>query len=240
MCTGARRASIPGAALLEGRDRESLRLSRGCSVAAASISFLDDQGYQALTLSAWTRAASIDFLDWVLEYRVAASDGKLTSRLPLFEQLCEHILETSAGNPVHIIEQLKALIERTTPGCPSEARLPERHDPRHLETPSGASKLIESRLDFLRSTIPDAADLLVVLGKTTSVARAPVPLHLLGRADAERWLRFTGSTCRKFRAMPRRVRVRARELLSSLSGCPISGHLEDLHRAIDYFERKRS
>ena len=228
--------------LLEGRDRESLRLQSGLFRPPEHwISFLDDQGYEALTLSAWTRAASSDFLDWVLEYREAASDGKLTSRLPLFEQLCEHILESSAGNPMHIIEQLKALIER------NYARVSERGTvylsdtiPEHLETPSETSKLIESRLDFLRSTIPDAADLLVVLGKIgrrlpgslfrfiCSAEPMPETLAALHRVDMSNVPRHAAD---EFEFAHENYYQVCRD-------APISGHSELLHRAIDYFERQ--
>ncbi len=57
---------------------------------------------------------TMPFLKNLIEVTRVPSEGALAQRLPPYEELCEHIMSASSGNPMHVIEQLKFLIDEVT------------------------------------------------------------------------------------------------------------------------------
>jgi hypothetical protein len=94
------------------------------------------------------------------------SEGASSQRLPLFEQLCEHILSASSGNPMHIIEQLKSLIDRDYVEVTDAGTIYLKHYlPLDWQPAQTVEELIRLRLEFLKARSPLAAELLIVMAK---------------------------------------------------------------------------
>jgi tetratricopeptide (TPR) repeat protein len=153
--------------LLEGRDRDSLRLQTGLYRPPEDwLAFLNARGYEQLEIPPWTAAQSENFLLDMIEAARAPSEGALSQRLPLFKQLCEHILSASSGNPMHIIEQLKSLIDREYVEVTDAGTIYLKHYlPLDWQPAQTIEDLIRLRLEFLKARSPLAAELLVVMAK---------------------------------------------------------------------------
>jgi tetratricopeptide (TPR) repeat protein len=153
--------------LLEGRDRDSLRLQTGLFRPPEDwLAFLNARIFERLEVQPWTAEQSRDFLLDMVEAARNPSQGAPSQRLPLFEQLCEHILSASSGNPMHIIEQLKSLIDRDYVEVTDAGTIYlKRSLPHDWQPARTVEDLIRLRLEFLKSRSPLAAELLVVMAK---------------------------------------------------------------------------
>jgi tetratricopeptide (TPR) repeat protein len=153
--------------LLEGRDRDSLRLQTGMFRPPEDwLAFLNARGYERLEIPPWTAAQSRDFLLDMIESARDPSEGAPSQRLPMFEQLCEHILAASSGNPMHLIEQLKSLIDREYVEVTDAGTIYlKRQIPLDWQPAQTVEDLIRLRLEFLKARAPRAAELLLVMAK---------------------------------------------------------------------------
>lgn len=153
--------------LLEGRDRDSLRLQTGLFRPPEDwLTFLNARSYERLEIRPWTAEQSRDFLLDLIEAARDPSADTLSQRLPLFEQLCEHILAASAGNPMHIIEQLKSLIDRDYVEVTDAGTIYlKQYLPPDWRPSETVEDLIRLRLEFLKARSPLAAELLIVMAK---------------------------------------------------------------------------
>lgn len=153
--------------LLEGRDRDSLRLQTGLYRPPEDwLAFLNARGYEQIEIPPWTKAHSKDFLHDLIEAARVPTKGVVSARLPLFEQMCDHIMSASAGNPMHIIEQLKSLIDKEYVAVTDSGTIYlKQFLPVDWQPAQTIEELINSRLAFLRARSPLAAELLIVMAK---------------------------------------------------------------------------
>lgn len=153
--------------LLEGRDRDSLRLQTSLFRPPEDwLNFLKARSYERLEIEPWTAEQSRDFLLDMIEAARDPAAGAPSRRLPLFEQLCEHILAASSGNPMHIIEQLKSLIDRDYVEVTDAGTIYlKQYVPTDWRPSETVEDLIRLRLEFLKERSPLAAELLTVMAK---------------------------------------------------------------------------
>lgn len=153
--------------LLEGRDRESLRLQTGVYRPPEDwLAFLSARSYEQIEIPPWTAAQSEEFLKNLIDVTRVPSEGALSQRLPLYEELCEHIMSASSGNPMHVIEQLKFLIDEDYVEVTDEGTIYlKRYLPRDWQQSQTIEDLVNLRLDFLKARSPLAAELLIVMAK---------------------------------------------------------------------------
>jgi hypothetical protein len=163
----AREMSFGVLFLLEGRDRESLRLQTGVYRPPEDwLAFLSARGYEQLEIPPWTAAQSEEFLKNLIEVTRLPSEGASAQRLPLYEQLCEHIMSASSGNPMHIIEQLKFLIDEDYVEVTDEGTIYlKKYLPSDWQQAQTIEDLVNLRLEFLKARSPLAAELLIVMAK---------------------------------------------------------------------------
>lgn len=153
--------------LLEGRDRDSLRIQTGLFRPPEDwLAFLDARSYDRLEIAPWTVAQSKDFLEDMIEAARNPSEGVQAQVLPLFKQLCDHILAASSGNPMHLIEQLKSLIDNEYIEVTDTGTIYlKRYLPTDWRAPKTIEELIRLRLEFLKVRAPHALELLLVMAK---------------------------------------------------------------------------
>jgi tetratricopeptide (TPR) repeat protein len=153
--------------ILEGRDRDSLRLQTGLYRPPEDwLAFLKARGYEQFEIPIWTASQSEEFLRDMIVAVSDPSQGVLPQRLPMFEQLCEHLLSAGSGNPMHIIEQIKFLIDRDYIEVTDAGTIYLRHNiPTDWQPAQTIEELIRLRLEFLKTRSPLAAELLIVMAK---------------------------------------------------------------------------
>lgn len=153
--------------LLEGRDRESLRLQTGVYRPPEDwLAFLSARGYEQIEIPPWADSQSEEFLKNLIEVTRVPTEGVFSQRLPLYEELCEHIMSASSGNPMHVIEQLKFLIDEDYVEVTDKGTIYlKKYLPSDWQQPQTIEDLVSLRLEFLKARSPLAAELLIVMAK---------------------------------------------------------------------------
>lgn len=153
--------------LLEGRDKESLRLQTGIYRPPEDwLAFLKARNYEQVELKPWISVESEQFLRDLIDTTRDPSEGAVSEALPLYEDLFEHIMQASSGSPMHIIEQLKSLVDSEYVKVTDKGTIYlKRRLPLQWRQVTTIEDLIIQRLELLKTRAPLAAELLGVVAK---------------------------------------------------------------------------
>jgi len=179
--------------LFEGRSKDSLPASDGTYVYPHKWrNFLASSGVECRELQPWSTKDCEDFVNLVIASQIDANTPIQMMKVPLHQQLIEHVRRHGSGNPMHLVEQIKWLKDLgVVDYAPNGLLYLRRSPPAGLEIPPATEDLIQCRIEFFRTHQPDLVDLLIVashIGRQVNGQQFDELVRSIGNPNARRLL----------------------------------------------------
>lgn len=146
--------------LFEGRTGEARRIEDGKVNIQPWLDFQQSTRFEQVVLTPWSQEHSRTFAERLL-------DPTGVQQILLHKSLVDYIVGRGSGSPMHIIEQIRMLLDEGVLRLTGDGRLDVHKALRgERPIPGNVHEVIRDRMQFLETRQPELAELLILLAKT--------------------------------------------------------------------------